>query len=185
MRWLALLFVIMAFGCLLEWTEYEGMEGIRNRDEASDMWYWAARRAIMGSPTFHGVSFSLYLGCRRPSFEARSRPDLERRALLLCASQESLDIVRATILVTFYLVNQRRAPEGQFMLFTSLRGAESLTSSRLSSLASHLLRRSLRTSSGTSHRWWEVEPLATRGRDPSEVVGSGEWLSASRSRWTR
>ncbi|KAL7412058.1 fungal-specific transcription factor domain-containing protein [Mrakia frigida] len=91
MRWLALLFIVLAYGCLLGWTEDEGAEGIRDRDEGAKTWYWAARRAIMSSPTFHG---------------------------------ESLDIVRATILVTFYLVNQRRAPEAWLLISYAARFAQ-------------------------------------------------------------
>lgn len=63
MRWLALLFIVLAYGCLLGWTEDEGAEGIRDRDEGAKTWYWAARRAIMSSPTFHGVSLYSFIAC--------------------------------------------------------------------------------------------------------------------------
>lgn len=69
---------MLAYGCLLEWKPEEGSQGLEEREDAAQAWYWASRRAIVSAPTFYG---------------------------------ESLDIVRASCLITWYLVIQRRVPE--------------------------------------------------------------------------
>lgn len=38
MRWLAVLFMVLVFGCLLEWKRVEGGEGLRDREDAAQNW---------------------------------------------------------------------------------------------------------------------------------------------------
>lgn len=59
LRWLALLFIVMAFGVLLDRPEPSNKEGQREVHEASQRFYWAARRAIVVAPTFYGESTDL------------------------------------------------------------------------------------------------------------------------------
>ncbi|KAL1851059.1 hypothetical protein Daus18300_012668 [Diaporthe australafricana] len=59
LRWLALLFIVMAFGVLLDRPEPRDKGGQREAHEASQRFYWAARRAIVVAPTFYGESTDL------------------------------------------------------------------------------------------------------------------------------
>ena len=78
LRWLALLFIILAYGVLLDCPNPRNKDVQRELQEQSLCFYWAARRAIVIAPTFYG---------------------------------ESLDLVRAGVLVTRYLIHLRGVPE--------------------------------------------------------------------------
>jgi hypothetical protein len=78
LRWLALLFIILAYGVLLDCPNPRNKDVQRELQEQSLCFYWAARRAIVIAPTFYG---------------------------------ESLDLVRAGVLVTRYLIHLRGIPE--------------------------------------------------------------------------
>lgn len=58
LRWLALLFIILAFSVLLDGPT-TSPEKRKENEEASLRFYWAARRAIVISPSFHGESQDL------------------------------------------------------------------------------------------------------------------------------
>lgn len=58
LRWLALLFIILAFSVLLDGPT-TSPEKRKENEEASFRFYWAARRAIVISPSFHGESQDL------------------------------------------------------------------------------------------------------------------------------
>ena len=78
LRWLALLFIILAYGVLLDCPNPRNKDVQRELQEQSLCFYWAARRAIVIAPSFYG---------------------------------ESLDLVRAGVLVTRYLIHLRGVPE--------------------------------------------------------------------------
>ncbi|TEA19114.1 putative transcriptional regulatory protein [Colletotrichum sidae] len=59
LRWLALLFVVMAYGVLLDCPKQRNREVQREVHETSQRFYWAARRAIVIAPTFYGESTDL------------------------------------------------------------------------------------------------------------------------------
>ncbi|TFB00618.1 hypothetical protein CCMA1212_007448 [Trichoderma ghanense] len=56
LRWLGLLFIILAFGVLLDTPPRLTLDVQREREEASLRFYWAARRAIVIAPSFYGES---------------------------------------------------------------------------------------------------------------------------------
>ncbi|KAM0259661.1 hypothetical protein ACHAQJ_003240 [Trichoderma viride] len=56
LRWLGLLFIILAFGVLLDTPPRSTPDVQREREEASLRFYWAARRAIVIAPSFYGES---------------------------------------------------------------------------------------------------------------------------------
>ncbi|KAH8121906.1 fungal-specific transcription factor domain-containing protein [Trichoderma asperelloides] len=56
LRWLGLLFIILAFGVLLDSPPHPTLDVQREREEASLRFYWAARRAIVIAPSFYGES---------------------------------------------------------------------------------------------------------------------------------
>jgi hypothetical protein len=78
LRWLALLFIILAFGELLDCPQPCSPERQRDCESSSYRLYWACRRAIVIAPSFYG---------------------------------ESVDLVRAGILVTRYLIHTKRLSE--------------------------------------------------------------------------
>ncbi|POS79204.1 fungal specific transcription factor domain-containing protein [Diaporthe helianthi] len=59
LRWLALLFIVMAYGALLDCPEPRNKEVQTELHETSQRFYWAARRAIVIAPTFYGESTDL------------------------------------------------------------------------------------------------------------------------------
>lgn len=59
LRWLALLFIVMAYGVLLDCPKPRNREVQREVHETSQRFYWAARRAIVIAPTFYGESTDL------------------------------------------------------------------------------------------------------------------------------
>lgn len=59
LRWLALLFIVMAYGVLLDCPQPRNKEVQREVYETSQRFYWAARRAIVIAPTFYGESTDL------------------------------------------------------------------------------------------------------------------------------
>ncbi|KAJ2981986.1 hypothetical protein NQ176_g1678 [Zarea fungicola] len=73
-RWLALLFIILAFGELLDCPQDCSPERQSEYEDSSQHFYWAARKAIVIAPTFSGESpdlvragilISRYLICHR------------------------------------------------------------------------------------------------------------------------
>ncbi|KAL6872072.1 hypothetical protein J3F83DRAFT_713925 [Trichoderma novae-zelandiae] len=56
LRWLGLLFIILAFGVLLDTPPRLTLDVQREREEASLRFYWAARRVIVIAPSFYGES---------------------------------------------------------------------------------------------------------------------------------
>ena len=56
LRWLALLFIVLAYGVLLDCPKPANKEAQREVQESSLRFYWAARRAIVIAPTFYGES---------------------------------------------------------------------------------------------------------------------------------
>jgi hypothetical protein len=91
LRWLALLFIILAFSVLLDEPESSSPEKRKESEEASLRFYWASRRAIVISPSFHG---------------------------------ESLDLVRAGLMVTRYLVYTRQVAESWLTVSFAMRMAQ-------------------------------------------------------------
>ncbi|CAI7637205.1 unnamed protein product [Penicillium manginii] len=91
LRWLALLFIILAFGVLLEDPKISSPEKRKESEEASLRFYWASRRAIVISPSFHG---------------------------------ESLDLVRAGLMVTRYLLYTRQIAESWLTISFAMRMAQ-------------------------------------------------------------
>ncbi|OQE25422.1 hypothetical protein PENSTE_c006G04543 [Penicillium steckii] len=91
LRWLALLFIILAFGVLLEDPTTSSPEKRKESEEASLRFYWASRRAIVISPSFHG---------------------------------ESLDLVRAGLMVTRYLLYTRQIAESWLTISFAMRMAQ-------------------------------------------------------------
>lgn len=59
LRWLALLFVILAIGAYLDCPLESTPEVKRDYEEASLRFYWASRRAIVLAPSFYGESTDL------------------------------------------------------------------------------------------------------------------------------
>ncbi|KAF2710798.1 hypothetical protein K504DRAFT_429120 [Pleomassaria siparia CBS 279.74] len=59
LRWLALLFIILAYGVLLDTPNPRNKDVQRDLQESSLCFYWAARRAIVIAPTFYGESTDL------------------------------------------------------------------------------------------------------------------------------
>lgn len=78
LRWLALLFIILAIGAYLDCPRDCSPETQAEYEESSLRFYWASRRAIVIAPSFYG---------------------------------ESVDLVRAGILVTRYLIQSQRLAE--------------------------------------------------------------------------
>ncbi|KAF1956839.1 hypothetical protein CC80DRAFT_516316 [Byssothecium circinans] len=62
LRWLALLFIVLAYGVLLDNPMPKNTEVQRELQETSLRFYWAARRAIVIAPTFYGESTDLAQG---------------------------------------------------------------------------------------------------------------------------
>ncbi|CAG8046669.1 unnamed protein product [Penicillium olsonii] len=91
LRWLALLFIILAYSVLLDSSSTTSPEKRKESEEASLRFYWAARRAIVISPSFHG---------------------------------ESLDLVRAGLMVTRYLLYTRQAAESWLTISFAMRMAQ-------------------------------------------------------------
>ncbi|KAJ5039959.1 hypothetical protein NUH16_009757 [Penicillium rubens] len=91
LRWLALLFIILAFSVLLDSPTISSPEKRKESEEASLRFYWAARRAIVISPSFHG---------------------------------ESLDLVRAGLMVTRYLLYTRQVAESWLTISFAMRMAQ-------------------------------------------------------------
>jgi hypothetical protein len=91
LRWLALLFIILAFSVLLDGPATSSPEKRKESEEASVRFYWAARRAIVISPSFHG---------------------------------ESLDLVRAGLMVTRYLLYTRQVAESWLTISFAMRMAQ-------------------------------------------------------------
>lgn len=56
LRWLALLFMMLAFAELLDCPVDASTEVQRNSEETSMQYFWAARKAIVLAPTFSGES---------------------------------------------------------------------------------------------------------------------------------
>ncbi|KIW71392.1 hypothetical protein PV04_03566 [Phialophora macrospora] len=56
LRWLALLFIILAFSCLIDAPPNCTKEMQRDCEETSLRFYWASRRAIVIAPSFYGES---------------------------------------------------------------------------------------------------------------------------------
>ncbi|GME27182.1 putative nuclear protein [Neofusicoccum parvum] len=54
LRWLALLFIVLAYGVLLDCPQPLNIDMQRELEETSLRFYWAARRAIVIAPTFYG-----------------------------------------------------------------------------------------------------------------------------------
>jgi len=173
MRWLALLFIVLAYGCLLGWTEEEGAEGIRDRDEGAKTWYWAARRAIMSSPTFHGVSSHSCLFLTR-EHESADHTSFPPSIVISSSCLRSTGISRhrpsydsGHVLPRQPTSSSRRSVVRSRSSFPSVRSNPDATSLLpfflLScSLALDLVRCSVRSSSGFAYRWIEMEPLAER-----------------------
>lgn len=59
LRWLALLFIILAYGVFLDSPHPKNPEVQRELQETSLRFYWASRRAIVIAPTFYGESTDL------------------------------------------------------------------------------------------------------------------------------
>jgi hypothetical protein len=59
LRWLALLFIVLAYGVFLDCPTPKNIEVQRELQETSLRFYWAARRAIVIAPTFYGESTDL------------------------------------------------------------------------------------------------------------------------------
>ncbi|KAF2727219.1 fungal-specific transcription factor domain-containing protein [Polyplosphaeria fusca] len=59
LRWLALLFIVLAYGVFLDCPRPRNTEVQRDLQETSLRFYWAARRAIVIAPTFYGESTDL------------------------------------------------------------------------------------------------------------------------------
>ncbi|KAJ9133873.1 Fungal specific transcription factor domain-containing protein [Pleurostoma richardsiae] len=59
LRWLALLFIVLAYGVLLDCPKPQNQEIQREVHDTSLRFYWAARRAIVIAPTFYGESTDL------------------------------------------------------------------------------------------------------------------------------
>ncbi|EXJ85250.1 hypothetical protein A1O3_05925 [Capronia epimyces CBS 606.96] len=59
LRWLALLFVILAIGAYLDCPRTSSADTQRDYEEASLRFYWASRRAIVIAPSFYGESTDL------------------------------------------------------------------------------------------------------------------------------
>ncbi|KAF4302512.1 putative nuclear protein [Botryosphaeria dothidea] len=59
LRWLALLFIVLAYGVLLDCPQPLNVDMQRELEETSLRFYWAARRAIVIAPTFYGESTDL------------------------------------------------------------------------------------------------------------------------------
>lgn len=59
LRWLALLFVILAIGAYLDCPQKSSPETEQDYEEASLRFYWASRRAIVIAPSFYGESTDL------------------------------------------------------------------------------------------------------------------------------
>lgn len=59
LRWLALLFIVLAYGVFLDCPHPKNGEVQRELQETSLRFYWAARRAIVIAPTFYGESTDL------------------------------------------------------------------------------------------------------------------------------
>lgn len=59
LRWLALLFIVLAYGVLLDCPRPKNRETQREVLETAQRFYWAARRAIVIAPTFYGESTDL------------------------------------------------------------------------------------------------------------------------------
>lgn len=59
LRWLALLFIVLAYGVLLDCPQPLNADMQRELEETSLRFYWAARRAIVIAPTFYGESTDL------------------------------------------------------------------------------------------------------------------------------
>jgi hypothetical protein len=59
LRWLALLFIILAFGELLDCPQPCSPERQRDCESSSYRLYWACRRAIVIAPSFYGESSDL------------------------------------------------------------------------------------------------------------------------------
>ncbi|KAI5918378.1 fungal-specific transcription factor domain-containing protein [Camillea tinctor] len=59
LRWLALLFIVLAYGVLLDCPTPGSKEAQHETQETSLRFYWAARRAIVIAPTFYGESTDL------------------------------------------------------------------------------------------------------------------------------
>lgn len=59
LRWLALLFIVLAYGVFLDCPHPKNAEVQRELQETSLRFYWAARRAIVIAPTFYGESTDL------------------------------------------------------------------------------------------------------------------------------
>ncbi|TPX12397.1 uncharacterized protein E0L32_006809 [Thyridium curvatum] len=59
LRWLALLFIVLAMGVLLDCPKPRNKEVQREVLDTSQRFYWAARRAIVIAPTFYGESTDL------------------------------------------------------------------------------------------------------------------------------
>ncbi|KAK7746106.1 hypothetical protein SLS62_009566 [Diatrype stigma] len=98
LRWLALLFIVLAYGVLLDCPKESNNRNDNNHkevqlelQETSLRFYWAARRAIVIAPTFYG---------------------------------ESPDLVRAGVLVTRYLIYSRRVPESWLTTSFAMRMAQ-------------------------------------------------------------
>ncbi|KAJ5157322.1 uncharacterized protein N7482_008422 [Penicillium canariense] len=90
LRWLALLFIILAFSVLLD-APTTSPEKRKESEEASLRFYWASRRAIVIAPSFHG---------------------------------ESLDLVRAGLMVTRYLLYTRQIAESWLTVSFAMRMAQ-------------------------------------------------------------
>ncbi|KAK4498410.1 hypothetical protein PRZ48_011068 [Zasmidium cellare] len=59
LRWLALLFIVLAYGVLLDGATPRNLETQRELTETSLRFYWASRRAIVIAPSFYGESTDL------------------------------------------------------------------------------------------------------------------------------
>ncbi|KAJ4375758.1 hypothetical protein N0V83_001034 [Neocucurbitaria cava] len=59
LRWLALLFIVLAYGVFLDCPFPKNTEVQRELQETSLRFYWASRRAIVIAPTFYGESTDL------------------------------------------------------------------------------------------------------------------------------
>ncbi|KAF1942262.1 hypothetical protein EJ02DRAFT_178875 [Clathrospora elynae] len=59
LRWLALLFAVLAYGVFLDCPHPKNPEVQRELQETSLRFYWASRRAIVIAPTFYGESTDL------------------------------------------------------------------------------------------------------------------------------
>lgn len=59
LRWLALLFIVLAYGVFLDCPHPKNTEVQRELQETSLRFYWASRRAIVIAPTFYGESTDL------------------------------------------------------------------------------------------------------------------------------